>query len=222
MSEIEPYHDPVVTFRHYEATLAERLKKAEATLVEGMNLFAGGYPVVNEALADAGRPDLAITQPADMMPVEHPQDIVECNNFIPGFKFSTVKYDTQERDCQHAPVAEKVPATTEEILALRTLPRITSFDELQALRHGEQHPAFFSLTSHGKRAAFTRMINLFPGFTANFAAEFSAAKALEYRHAHYEAELFVAYQLMSRLVDITDYDVTKEDTGEVDDWYLCR
>jgi hypothetical protein len=221
MSENQPAQDPVVTFRHHEEALMKRLKSAESVLVQGMNLFEAGYPFVNEALITAGRPDLVITQPAAMMPVEKPDGIFEhCNNFSPGFMFITGRRPTGELSWNEEPIMEKIIATPEEVLALRAVPRILSLDETHDLRQDGEFAALFSLICHGRRAAFTRMINLFPDFTSNFAVEFSTANAAEKNFGRHETELFVAYQLMSRLVDAGDLDVIRD--GEVDDWHLCR
>lgn len=172
----------------------------------------------NAALTEAGRPDLAIVERAEMMPVSTPEEVTEkCNNFLPKFHFHTGSIEPKEGDFGRP---TPIPATKEEILALKDVPKIESHDEIKDLEQSAAFPAF-SLFNHAPKPAFTRMLVLFPAFTVDLASRMSQPEA-QNRMIRFEPELFVAYQLMARLVDISDRDVIRKRQAEPDDWYLYR
>lgn len=175
--------------------------------------------LTNSLLADAGRPDLAITDQATMTQISKPADILSCNNFTPLFVHSTGRRETSDLDWQNKPVLENIPATKDEVLALRQLPKLATYQDVRRVVESREFPALGSSGHrHGIKPAFTRMLVLFPEFTASLTVAMSNDGGR--RWLTLEDDLYVAYQLMSHLVDKSDTYVTRD--GEVDDYYLRR
>lgn len=200
---------------HLHPNPAERLNqfvRSEHERMAAVGAFlAEALPVVedtntcNAFLVESGRPDLAIVSPARMMDIESPLEILErSNNFAPNFQVST--------DFREATIQElaKDPSLTHVRIP------ITS-DELDDMTSERTTPNLRG--SHATKPAFARMLMLFPDFTRKLTMDFST-QGHEELSTRYTAELFAAYQLMSRLVDQNDQNVMRN--GQVDNWYLCR
>jgi hypothetical protein len=219
MSRVE---SPPSLFNTYAGAKMQRLAYLGGVLAEaGPILEDHGAPGgTNERLAEAGRPDLVITNPATMMSITHPLEVTrKCNNFSPNFRMWTGGRETSELNIHSEPKMEPIPATDEEVLALRELPKVGSYEEVQELQNSGQYPAF-NVFTHASKPAFIRMLNLFPDFTTILVTEISTPENT-HSYALFEADLFVAYQLMSGLVDKSDKYVLN-DQGDVEDWYLCK
>lgn len=221
MSGFETDESPAATvaFGEYVQAKTDQLTYLSQVLNEAMPILdhydePGG---TNTKLIEAGRVDLIIVDPAEMMSVERPEEIKEnCNNFLPNFRMAIGDRETSKVDIHNDPIVEPIPPTPEDVFALRDMPKIKNLDELDELRNS--YNVLYG-SNHARIPAFIRMLNLWPDFTANLVARMSQAEEKN-RYDHFEAELFVAYQLMSRLVDQADPNVLRD--GEIDDWYLCR
>lgn len=189
--------------------------------------FAEALPVVedldevNDRLTESGRPDLTIEDPATMARLTEPREVLlSCNNFLPNFHFYTGWREIDELDYRDQPIKERVPATTEEVLALRAMPKVKTGQELRELEASHRFPALGDNGCHAREAAFIRMLILFPDFTASLVTDMSAPED-RHNYAKFNDRLYVAYQLMSRLVDRSDLGVVDED-GTVNAWHLTR
>jgi hypothetical protein len=194
--------NPIEAFDGYFNEQLSRLAEAQRALNEAMPIVTN-LDVCNERFAQLGRDDLYITTPVEMMPVAHPEEIEDnCNNFIPNFHFYKGFIITKDKwdDDVRTPVA----VTQEEVVGL--IDSSFTFDDTR-------------LMNHSTKPAFIRMLALFPDFTTKLVTEMSKP---ENRHevSKFIPELFVAYQIMSRLVDTSDQNVVRDDV--VDNWYLCR
>ncbi|MDB5164717.1 MAG: hypothetical protein JWL89_343 [Candidatus Saccharibacteria bacterium] len=212
---------PLETLTRHHEQIEGRFLIAERTLEQGMELFQSGYEMVNNLLAEAQRSDLTITHPAEMRPANHPLDIVDkFGNFAAKFRMITGTRETGEKDRLSRPISEPIPATAEEILVLGRIPIIRNEEDARALNASPEFPLVStSNPNHSVNPAFTRMLILFPDFTTQFVTGFSAPENAKHED-RYETELFTAYQLMSRLVDISDPFVTIDD--KVDEAYLIH
>ena len=172
----------------------------------------------NTALEQAGRPDLAITEREEMITVDSPELIREPGaNFTANFIMYTDRIEAPEGSHEGPTL---VPVTKEEIEAWRKLPKITSYAHEKELEESGDFVFPFN-ASHISKGAFLRMLVLFPDFTKDLITRMSNLRNDTDGEVRFEAELFVAYQLMARLVDKNDPDV--EHTGnEPDSWYLYR
>lgn len=197
-------------FSHYVSEQKARLDRLDSFLTEALPVVLS-KDAVNQRLAASGRSDLVINEPAQMQIYEDPKELLSmANNFTPKFWITTgvekLRYEPDNPDSEYS---RKIAITREQLEQMKDRP-ITMAEIL-----GKED--YFGRT-HADTAAFRRMLVLFPEFTIPFVLEMSNNQN---RHSRYEAELFVAYQLMSRLVDINDRYVKKED-GTVNNWYLCR
>lgn len=157
------------------------------------------------------------------MRIERPSDIPKrCNNFTPDFCFYTGQRETGELDFRDEPKMEVVPATREEILAVMTIPKFKTYEEYKEVEESGKFAVVNEcfLSNHAIKPAFIRMLILFPEFTTTLVAEMSLPENKN-KYTKFEEHLYVAYQLMSRLVDETDLYVLR-DNDEVDGRYLCR
>ncbi len=195
----EHFGSPVEGFQAERRDWEERMAAAEAMLLDGLPKVED--PVVcNRLLSEAGRPDLAIAELAPMLPIAHPSELPQTSNFRARFEFTTATISAENPlDTTH------VPITKEELWGLLD----------GSFRFSDKFPY-----NHWGKQAFRRMFVLFPDFTESLVLNMSAQEEhISKRYQRYWPELFVAYQLMSRLVDIDDARVVSAD-GKVDNWYL--
>jgi hypothetical protein len=215
----ENYSDP----RSLTAEFAV-LATAEAVRLQRLSDFFGdALPIVidnqevNERLTTAGRLDLTIADQAALIGITHPDDVLYRGcNFGPNFAFYTGFRDTGREEWGKK-VVEPVPATAAEILALRNLPKFQSVHEVSEIIDTGWFPALGDNANHSSTTAFIRMLILFPDFTVSLVRHISDPENGR-RDWKYQNELYVAYQLMSRLVDTSDMYVISE--GEVNQSYL--
>ena len=169
----------------------------------------------NAMLSSAGRPDLVIDEPVEMMGIDKPEDVTErCSNFTPSFHIYSGRAEPEEDSPENMAF---IPMSREEVLKLRDLPIVKSYEDLLRIQEsGDIKLPYNAYITHVARPAFVRMLILFPDFTVDLVSRLSSPEG---RHSglRFTPELFIAYQLMSRLVDVDD---VKE--GKPDDWYLCH
>jgi hypothetical protein len=137
-------------------------------------------------------------------------------NFAPSFAFWTGDRETGKEEWGQ-PVTEPIPATDKEIVALRDLPKFSSVDEITEIVNTGAFTAL-GRTNHSTKPAFLRMLILFPDFTASLTSKMSAPEN-RYSEWQFVDELYIAYQLMSHLVDKSDPYVVDEQ-GQINEWYV--
>lgn len=214
-------NDRLNAFTDYARDQSERLVRLSELLSEALPMLdhfdePGG---INPILIKVARQDLVITEPAPMMPVEQPSEIAEkCSNFTANFRMRIGTRESGTLDLHDRPVLEAIPPTADDILALKAVPIVQNYGESKKIEEAATFRAFSALMTHAARPAFIRMLNLWPDFTTDLVTRISDPVE-KYRDDHFEAELFVAYQLMSHLVDTSDPNVVRN--GEIYDWYLC-
>ncbi len=194
MSMNHEVHNPVEEFVVYQTEQANRLNELGLTLKSGLELISS-LDVCNQKFAEASRPELVMTERARMKPYLRLEDFpYEANNFTPSFRFIVGKDE------------DKKVITKEQLQRMRE--GATTIDIFGRNLGGFVH------TSH----SFNRMLVLFPDFSDSFIINFSQPTKDDWDT--FRPELFVAYQFMSRLVDVNDEGVI--DDGKVDEWYLCH
>lgn len=158
----------------------------------------------NGLLAAAGREDLAMSEQEEMGDVGEPDEIIgRVSNFASFFAIYTDVLQPEDR-LRGRP--EPIPVIPAEILALKYLPKISSAEEYEALKKTGHYPAI-NRYNHAHTPAFVRMLVLFPSFTMDLVDKMSNLKdSSEARR--FKPELFVAYQLMSRLISKDDFNST--------------
>ena len=190
-------------FGQYVDAQVKRLANLRTVLENGLPLVSDIH-LCNKELVRASRPDLIMTGRAEMMPIETPEEVVsrKGNNFASGFIFYTGVEEKSVPEHRGLTTIESITITREQMMRLSE--GVFQADEIIS-------------SSHAFRSTFQRMLVLFPDFTIDL------VKAISSNHgnhdARYESELFVAYQLMSRLVDVDDEYVLRD--GKVNEWYLC-
>ncbi len=205
------------TFRQYSIDVKARLNEADYTLGEGLGLIAD-LGRVNDQLTELGRPDLVIGERAKLAVVTNPGDVTSlaCNNFSPDFVMRTGVRKTDEWDWRSdKPEYEAIPPTHEDLMALKHAPKLEDYDDIG--KHWKEFPILKD-ANHSVKPVFIRMLLLFPDFTSRLVRDMSQPEN-QNKFRAFEPELYVAYQLMSRLVDITDISVTNEN-GSVKSSYL--
>lgn len=213
-------------FNTYSAERVERLNQLAAILSEGLPIVEGfDQPDgANDRLIKADRTDLIMTQPVLVQPIDDPSQITSenCNNFFPQFKMPVGVREIAPSTPYGTPEQEPIPPTVEDILALRAVPNLKSHAEVTALEESKKFKALHRFHSHSSLPAFLRMLNLFPDFTADLVTRVSAPDMKgEGRYDHFQADFFVAYQFMSRLVDDSDRNIKPEnDEGTANLGYL--
>lgn len=214
------YEDVIDTFEGYtrghidELTSLMKVLSAAMPILEQFNRSGG----VNEKLEKAGRLDLLLHDPVAMNPVREPGEMQEHVNFIGGFHMPT-GHRKRVNPSRWEPEDELVLPTAEEILQLKALPR--EENSYEGLRDSGVYPALY-MHNHAVKPAFLRLINIFPDFTVDVVMTTTRSIAMDEPTTRNtaEAKLFVAYQLMSRLVDRGDGGQVLDDAGKVVKYYL--
>lgn len=180
---------------------------------------------VNKILAGSSRPDLVMTERVPMMPLERVDEVNRLNNFNPSMRsFGVIVLGDIDSWSGLPEIIGYRDFTEEEKATAFFLGARGGYNEhfAFAAENGIDRDFASSLLmgAHINREAFMRMWILMPELTEEI-----MRSCLERQHGRdYERvseEIFVAYQLMSRLVDRNDRGVIKED-GSVDEWLLCH
>jgi hypothetical protein len=180
---------------------------------------------VNEIIALSPRPDLAMSEPVEVLPISSPKELGKISGFKSFVQSSGMDvYDQRENNQTGAIQTRfvgKRPYTTDERACVFLLGARGGYDEREALL--KEHTIDARLASEllwgnhlSDKGAFMRMWILLPGLTNKL-----MNACLDEPDKSVKEELFVAYTLMSRLVDAADRLVVSSD-GTVDDQYLCH
>jgi hypothetical protein len=195
MSTNHEVSNPVEEFAVYQTEQTRRLNALGSTLKSGLELISN-LEACNQKFKEAERPDLVMSERAKIAQYTRLEDFPDkANNFTPSFKF---------------------------ILGGNEGKRAITKEELQSMREGTTADDIFGMKHMGAYVhtspSFNRMLVLFPEFSDSFIMKFSQPDADQWDT--FKPELFVAYQLMSGLVDVNDEEVIND--GKVDEWYLCH
>lgn len=159
--------------------------------------------VLNGRLDIAGRTDLRMSDRVEVAPLDFvpdPSNKSHIGCFVEGFQMTepyaldvTGNIDTSVR-----------PISTESLQAMIRQP----FDPRSMIHHKD----------HRARPAFWRALALYPGFFVNLTTDLGAEKNVS---LVYGPDIYLAYQVMSRLVGARDPGVITE-SGNPDRRYLYR
>lgn len=206
-----PNTDPVVALGEHVRIEALRMQAELARIDELHGFFKEALPVVtdlaqvNTLLSEAGRDDLVITDPVLMRRVDSvTDDMLTHSNYVPYFQVSTGS-------------RQETKTTFIGITKTRDVRIPVTEDQLLEICRGNLM-LDNSTAGHARREAFVRMLVLFPEFVVPLTLDFSI---LGYPAVHKQRvpDLFIAYQLMSKLVDRRDAGVIGRD-GEVNEGYF--
>lgn len=233
------------SYRHYyenppppvEATLHEETtpflpeERAEiAAVLEDLD-------EVNHRLNEAGRPDLLMTERAEMQPVNTPEDLATKNNFTPHLMNLGIHREGEMRYTEDH-LQSGLPWENLRMPTDDEFNRLTSIAGLSRDEYGDaiysepslgpgmagfsgEQLLYLTMATHLDKKYFARMITLFPDFTKSILTECAG------RHPQDRPDdvLIAAYQVMSQLVDKTDPYVMRKEHGSdvetVNDAYLA-
>jgi hypothetical protein len=223
--EPEPPITPLESISDAVHTRQEELEFLLSGLQASLEVVAD-VDRVNKIIAASLRPDLVITEPAEQQQIGWPFRHRQIMNFIPRLQSFGPWVIEMRKEWSRGPeepkrVYRRLP-TSEELDVYRLLGARGDYDEARAFArdNGVDDDIAEDIIKQSAvvRPAFMRMWLLFPSLTerliANCLADHNTSKNIN-------EELFVAYSIMSRLVDKNDPDVTKED-GSIDNWALCH
>ncbi len=212
----------LLELRHAElASLRSGFEAAFATAID--------LDAVNEIISASDRPDLAITESVPMRQIAHPRNHgFHINNFIPGMVSFGVRVNedgtdvTGERERGSNFYGRRRLTDDDLDLWFVAGARGTYEDyELFAEQQGvdwAQVKDMLMMTHIGKEA-FVRMWLIAPDLTVGLMRRCLDEAGIG-RHQEVAEEIFVAYTLMSQLVDINDQSVMRKEG--LDNWLLCR
>ncbi|MBA3724636.1 MAG: hypothetical protein H0W89_07185 [Candidatus Levybacteria bacterium] len=225
--ERPPLPDLATAFDNAIARRGRELDRLSEGFRRGMDLVAN-LGRVNEALAQSARPELVITERVKVKQIYTFEDVESLNNFTPRFRSFGV------------PIFKEEPASWDpSVTTLRTLGYrdFTEEERTQAFFIGargdrEEHIAFAEANgidrtfatdlrdnSHVRLEAFMRMSLVMPDFTHELLdACLERPNGKHFRKI--EEELFIAYSLMSSLVDRKDNRALQKD-GTIEYGLLC-
>jgi hypothetical protein len=200
---LEQRVNPIAIFDEFQRKQVER----NAGLASVLDL---AFPAIydtencNQLLAQAGHSELQLQQKAPMRPVASIDEFLHPNNFSMYFQMHTGfrKFPTTNHWGEPEEKSEPVPITREEFAA--ALSGTVKFDDMNM--------------THLKHPAFHRMAALFPDFAADTVAKLSAPEN-QHQYEQFLPEIFVAYQIMAELIDVSDPYVSDEN-GVINEGYL--
>ncbi|MCB0335500.1 MAG: hypothetical protein KDD62_04320 [Bdellovibrionales bacterium] len=167
---------------------------------------------VNAEFEKVGRQDLVMNRRASMMSVHTVEALSQTNNFAMNMKYFGVRAsDPVTKEYGH-----RLPSSDELKIFQQIGGHYRDFEQ-RALAAGlnEDTTHMLILNSHLATPAFMRMWVVAPELTEDIMSKLFQAKPNEHRE-----ELFVAYNIMSQLVDEDDPYVRVDDC--IDSGYLCR
>lgn len=213
--------NPVESFSRFAIEQATRFHDLSVFLTRATE-FVSDLEKVNAALDEAGRSDLIINKPAEMDSCNTLKDIQnKTNNFASKFIMNIGRRETGETSrVTNEPIFKNIPITEAELdeiqeLPVNTMPHPELIDSVQ----GTNLYFVFSDVNHALKPAFTRMLILFPEFTKKLVIEMSEADYNEQFGGYFLPEVFAAYQLMSKLVEVSDLNLQEGETANPR--YLC-
>ncbi|HUD06501.1 MAG TPA: hypothetical protein VMR34_01310 [Candidatus Saccharimonadales bacterium] len=222
--------NPVEVFSSEIGMRQEQLVYLAGALEEGMELI-GDINVVNELLAASSRPDLVMSEPVEQMPLNSLRDINHVNNFIPSwtafgvrvFRDEVTSYDWEKEQKIEPVYKGRRPFTDEERARVFLLSARGGYEGTKdfAAQQGFDNDFVrdMILQTHIDGEAFLRMWILMPELTERLMSW--CLDEVDNRYRDIDEEIFVAYSIMSRLVDRNDHGALKDD-GTIDTWLLCH
>lgn len=194
-----------------------------------MALVSSPIDELNPLILESDRPDLKMTERAAMMPLPDYDGVRKLNNFNSGmkrigdpiYKIVTSKFDPSYSEQKLVGIRPFDDAELKTLLRLggRGVAGVTKLIEQS---EAEVLPSIVDaakLTTNACREAFIRMWILCPKLTLGL---MERCPQRDMRGLGITEELFVAYNIMSQLVDAGDRGVRDANTGKIDDWRLCR
>lgn len=148
---------------------------------------------INAELREKGRADLTITHRVQMKEFASVEDLARnAGNFGVNFGFLNFLMNPNA-------------ASPLDKLAAGMPPRVLFGD-------------YWRVAGHASKPSFQRMLVLAPKFTQKLVTEASPME--EFSDSEFKSEIFVAYQIMSGLVDLKDPNVFQRGREDVE--YLCH
>jgi hypothetical protein len=226
-AETLPSISPVDILANSIQTRQEELAYLLAGLESGIEL-SSDLEQVNAILAASPRPDLIMTERVEISPLDTLNRIDRAvNNFVPSWSaFGAPVYGEERGWLSKEPTLQMVgrrPLNSEERQLYFFMGARGDYDEHMAFakEHGID-PDLASdmiMQTHLNREAFMRMWILMPEFTERLME--MCLKEIKNQPKKIDEEIFVAFTLMTRLVDMNDRGIVKKD-GTIDEWLFCH
>jgi hypothetical protein len=220
-----PINDVVEQFGAHVADRKERLDYLAGSLEFALAAVAD-IETVNGVIEFSSRPELVMTQRVDQLELNGLQDLHRINNFHPSMQAFGIREFEEGETWDGKPEKRLIgrrKLNDEERSLFYLMGGRGDYHQFMAFaeENGVERKTASDmlLQSHVGHQAFMRMWILFPELTENLMDWCLDEVGNRYRSV--AEEMFVAYSVMSKLVDINDADVIKE-SGEIDTWRLCR
>ncbi len=189
--------------------------------------LADDTPRINEVLATSVRPDLVMREPVAIMPVNSLDDMRSINNFYPNMGGFGMRVfgppETLPSGRVLRPALGRRQPNEEEVGRYFLMGARGNYEDHLAFAeaHGvdKDEARDMLLQSHVDKESFMRMWILFPNLTRTLMTRCLNEDRNKTKFTR--EEVFVAYNLMARLVDKNDKYVMDEN-GEIDTWALCH
>lgn len=185
---------------------------------------------LNGIIEASPRPDLVLADPAEQMQIAYPYRPGDINNFVPGMRAFGPRVFIDKKNARTGEVESQSygrrPPTETELETYFFMGARGDYHQHHAFakEHGVDEDTAYDtiLMNHVNKPAFMRMWIAAPELTRHL-----MATCLDDRtkpKTQYYEEIFVAYSIMSQLVDKKDSNVERNENGKIffDDWYLCR
>ena len=217
--------DPLVYFQDHVEDRKGRLDYLAAQFEYALGIVKD-LETVNALIGSSPRPDLVITQRVEQLEIAGLHELGRTNNFTPHMQAFGIRVYEDRENWKHEVEPTYVGRrrlTDEERGRFRLMGGRNGYDEFKAFAEAngidKETSSEMMLQTHIARSAFMRMWILFPELTENLMDW--CLEEVGDRDRSIDEELFVAYSIMSKLVDIGDSGVVRGN-GELDSWRLCR
>jgi hypothetical protein len=217
---------PVIVLTGHIATRGAELEQLSTLFIPAMEIVSD-MQRVNEVLETSERPELVMTRQVPQVYGDSPDNLGRINNFIPDMRSFGIRQYEKDTSAFAKKGAEimvgRRPFDEDEKAVIQLLSGREGSHEFQAFAAEQGIDKDFAhevlMMSHTDKKAFARMLIICSELTWHLIDK-CLDKVGDTRTKQVSEELYVAYALMSRLVDENDQDARRN--GEDNDWALCH
>ncbi len=205
---------------------ADQLRSLRGEFKEALAIVSD-VTEVNRRIEQSDRPELAVVQAVPQHGIVWPCDLRAINNFTPNMaSFGVRVYETKQERWDKEP--RQIWIRTEHLDDVQLgeyrlmggrggYDAFRKFAEEQGVEQETVH--YMQSQTHTPKEAFMRMWLTVPGLTERLMRDrLDTDRSVTRRN---DEEMYVAYSVMSKLVDAHDAYVAKDD-GKLDHWRLCH
>jgi hypothetical protein len=221
--EVPGLRNPLDAFDKYAAHVEINTALLKGRFIDALSVVSD-LDRINQGLDHSPKSDLVMTRQVPQMPLNSPHDIEQTINFIPKMRGFGVPVFVWDQLFERERLQGYRPYSDEQAADVYEMSGCGGYSECLAiaaeLHAGHEFADRVAFNTHTGKPAFARMWTLFPELTDQL-IDLCRQPEEKIEGRDDSLYLYVAYTVMSRLVDESDPGVRQPD-GSYDDWALCH